>query len=326
MIFVLGVAVLALLALLFATVPFWRHGRRPEAALGGVFVVGVALGVYLLIGRADLGVSPPRAMDESQPQDVIAMVEELAARLERAPEDPEGWMMLGRAYVLMGRYQEAADAFGEVLRRTPGEDADLIAAFAEARTLADPGSFDGEAGALFERVLELDPTNPRGLWYGGLLAQSRGEDAVALERWQKLLALDLPPEFRQVVESRVASIDPSSIDALVSVHVDVAPELAGALPPGGILYVFLRPEGEAEQGPPLAARRVEFFELPETLPLTRDNLLRGDALPEGTFTVSARLSADGDPARGAGDVEGSVKWNPRQTSSIELTLDTRHAE
>lgn len=326
MIFVAGCVLLVLLAVSFVAVPLWRRERRAAAALAGVFMAGTAIGLYLLIGRADLGLSPPRALDESQPQDVIAMVEMLAERLEESPEDPEGWTMLGRAYVLMGRYQEAVNAFRQALNRTPGEDADLIASYAEARALSDPAALDGEAGALFERVLELDPGNPRGLWYGGLAAQSRGDDAAALERWRKLLADELPAEFRQVVEGRVASIDPSKVDALVTVHVTLAPELADAIPPGSVLFVFLRAEDDPGQGPPLAARRVSFFEFPETLPLTRNDLLRSDQLPEGTFTVTARLSADGDPAPGAGDLEGSAEWDPRNASNIEVSLDTRRRE
>lgn len=326
MIFVLGMVVLLILAGAFVVVPFLRRKRGMEATIAGVFVIGVAVGVYLLIGRPDLGLEPPPAMDETQPEDVITMVEHLAERLQAEPDDPEGWTMLGRAYVLMGRYQEAANAFGEAMRRTTGEDADLIASFAEARALADPASLDGEAGALFERVLELDPANPRGLWYGGLLAQARGNDAVALERWQQLLARDLPPEFRQVVEGRVASIDPSSIGAMVSVNVDVAPEFSGELPAGAVLFVFLRPAGEATQGPPLAARRVEFFDLPETLPLTHSDLLRGDSLPDGDYIVTARLSVDGEPARGPNDLEGSVKWNSAESSSVKVKLDTQRGE
>lgn len=326
MIFVLGLAALVILAGAFVVLPFMRHRRHTEATLAGVFAIGVAIGLYLLIGRPDLGLEPPQALDENQPQDVIAMVEHLAERLQEQPDDVEGWTMLGRAYVLMGRYQEAANAFGEALQRTTGEDADLVASFAEARVLSDPQSLDSEAGALFERVLELDPENPRGLWYGGLLAQARGDDAVALERWQKLLARDLPPEFRQVVEGRVASIDPSGIGAMVSVNVDLSPDFSGDLPAEAVLFVFLRPVGESEQGPPLAARRVEFFDLPETLPLTQGDLLRGDSLPKGDYIVTARLSVDGDPARGAGDLEGSVKWNPAESTSVNVKLDTQLGE
>lgn len=324
--FILGIALLVILAALLAAGPLWRRDRKPQAVFAAVFVTVTAAGVYLLTGRPDLGLEPPQPF-EQQPGDVVAMVEQLAQRLERAPDDPEGWTMLGHAYVLMGRYQEAARAFSEAITRTSVEDPDLMASFAEARALNDPASMEGETGALFERVLELDPENPRGLWYGGLSAQARGDDAVALARWQKLLARELPEEFRRVVEGRVASIDPAAVGALVSVRVDVADSMKDLLPDGGVLYVFLRPAGEAEGGTlPLAARRVDYFEFPETLPLTKSDLLRGGELPEGEFTVTARLSADGDPQAGVGDVEGSVHWNPAETASVELRLDTHREE
>lgn len=327
MIFFTGALSLAIFAALIVAAPLWRNGRRPVALASGVFVIGMTLGVYLLIGRLDLGVQPPAAATDDGPRDVIAMVEQLAQRLQAAPDDPEGWTMLGRAYVLMGRYADAAPAFSQAMNRTPGEDADLIASYAEARTLADPGELENETGLLFERVLELDPENPRGLWYGGLRAQALGDNAVALSHWKKLLARDLPADFRQVVEARIAAIDPAAIGALLSVTIDVAPALAGALPEGGVLYVFLRPAGEpAEQGPPLAARRAAFFEFPQTLPLTEADLLRGDTLGPGDYRVSARVSADGDPAPGPGDIEGVVQWNSAGSRGVELLLDTRRGE
>lgn len=320
--FMLGIALLAILAALLTAAPLWRRQRRPDAALAAVFVLVTAGVVYSLIGRPDLGVEPPQA-GMQQPADVMTMIDQLAERLAAAPDDPQGWTMLGRAYVLVGRYVEAASAFSEAMSRTPQEDADLIASFAEARALADPSTLEGEAGTLFERALALDPENPRGLWYGGLAAQARGDDAAALQRWQRLLARDLPPEFRQVVEGRLASIDPSAVGALLTVNIDIDDELRAALPAGGVLFVFLRPAGEAEGGLPLAARRVEFFDFPETVPVTRADLLRGETLPDGELVVSARVSADGDPAPGSGDVEGSTRWSPADSMSVDVRLDMR---
>ncbi|HEX7046503.1 MAG TPA: tetratricopeptide repeat protein [Gammaproteobacteria bacterium] len=321
--FIFGIALLAILAAAVAAVPLWRGNRKPQAVLAAVFVAGLAVGIYLLIGRPDLALAPPQPATADNPGDVIAMVEQLAERLERAPDDPEGWTMLGRAYVLMGRYAEAANAFNEAFTRTPGENADLLASYAEARALADPAALQSQAGALFERVLRLDPENARGLWYGGLAAEMRGETELALQRWQELLARDLPANFRQVVESRVAGVDPDAINALVSVTVSVDPSLRDVLPQNGLLFVFLRPADAESSGPPLAARRVEFFKLPVTLPLTRSDILRGGELPDGPFTVSARLSADGDPVAGPGDVEGSVVWNPDESAEVGVVMNQR---
>jgi len=66
---------------------------------------------------------------------VEAMVASLAARLKAAPNDPEGWQRLIRAYVVLGRVDRARAAL-EDARTVLAKDADALAALsAEARTL-----------------------------------------------------------------------------------------------------------------------------------------------------------------------------------------------
>ncbi|HCP76424.1 MAG TPA: c-type cytochrome biogenesis protein CcmI, partial [Pusillimonas sp.] len=43
--------------------------------------------------------------------DVQAMVDSLAARLARNPDDAPGWLMLARSYRYFERYEDAATAF-----------------------------------------------------------------------------------------------------------------------------------------------------------------------------------------------------------------------
>jgi cytochrome c-type biogenesis protein CcmH len=63
------------------------------------------------------------------------MVASLAARLKAAPNDPEGWQRLIRAYVVLGRVDRARAAL-EDARTVLAKDADALAALsAEARTL-----------------------------------------------------------------------------------------------------------------------------------------------------------------------------------------------
>jgi hypothetical protein len=68
-----------------------------------------------------------------QPQgDIVAMVDRLAARMKEHPEDPNGWKPLARAYLNLGRYDEAVSAFTEASHRSTGEDASLLADWADA--------------------------------------------------------------------------------------------------------------------------------------------------------------------------------------------------
>ena len=67
--------------------------------------------------------------------DVNAMIERLAARLETAPQDIEGWRMLGWSYFHTARYEEAAKAFGKALALDPGS-AELKLSYEEAKAKA----------------------------------------------------------------------------------------------------------------------------------------------------------------------------------------------
>ncbi len=67
--------------------------------------------------------------------DVNAMIERLAARLKTAPQDVEGWRMLGWSYFHTTRYEQAATAFGRALELDPGS-AELKLSYEEAKAKA----------------------------------------------------------------------------------------------------------------------------------------------------------------------------------------------
>jgi cytochrome c-type biogenesis protein CcmH len=72
--------------------------------------------------------------DELLP-DVNAMIERLAARLETAPQDIEGWRMLGWSYFNTARFEQAATAFGRALELDPSS-AELKRSYEEAKAKA----------------------------------------------------------------------------------------------------------------------------------------------------------------------------------------------
>ncbi len=90
--------------------------------------------------------------------DVNAMIERLAARLETAPQDLEGWRMLGWSYFHTERYEQATAAFGKALELDPGS-AELKLSYEEAKAKASASEtlqasaslqtseIDGNAGA-----------------------------------------------------------------------------------------------------------------------------------------------------------------------------------
>ena len=169
--------------------------RRPLAAVATAIALPIAAaGLYLVLGS-------PAALDpeQRQPQlgraDVEAMVEKLAQRLQNRPDDAEGWAMLGRSYRVLGRNEEAAQAFAKA-EKVVAADPRLLVDYAESLALAHGGNLQGKPAQLVARALELDPGNPLALMLSGAVSFQREDYAGAIREWQKVQAL-LAPESEE---------------------------------------------------------------------------------------------------------------------------------
>lgn len=74
------------------------------------------------------GAMPPIPVSES----LDTLTERLAQKLERNPDDGEGWALLGRAYAELGRHDKAVGAYAKAVARIRN-DPQLNADYAEAR-------------------------------------------------------------------------------------------------------------------------------------------------------------------------------------------------
>jgi cytochrome c-type biogenesis protein CcmH len=125
------------------------------------------------------------AAPPTMPADIGQAVERLAARLENEPDDLQGWLLLGRSYAYLERYDDAAVAFGNAAALAP-EDADVRAAYGEALIYAADGVVTPAAKGEFEAVLAKDPNNPGARLYLGMAAAQAGELRQAFDMWRAL--------------------------------------------------------------------------------------------------------------------------------------------
>lgn len=86
--------------------------------------------------------------------DVNAMIERLAARLERTPQDLEGWRMLGWSYFQTERFEQAAAAFGKALKLHP-DSAELKLSYEKSKAKAAEGKSSEMASS---ETIEDEPT------------------------------------------------------------------------------------------------------------------------------------------------------------------------
>lgn len=324
----------------------------PAAAVSGsgrrTAILSVALTVGLLVAGGYLYVGDPTAFDgSSNPAaalpTVAQMVEGLAERLRSNPNDLQGWTLLGRSYLVMARYADAARAYAQA-DRLSSSDPDIDANYAEALVLSDEQTLTGQAAPLIERALAAAPENAQALWLGGLLAQARHDDALAMHRWSALLAQQgLPDDFRSAVQQHlqalratVAAVSPagdpidqtnsttqtgqarSSVQSIartdntidgVHVRVDLSGTLAARAPRTATVFIFARAPGNSG-GPPLAVRRLTLGALPTEIELTgADAIMTGGTLNAGApLQLTARVMLHGGVSAQPGDLEGQALY------------------
>ncbi len=138
---------------------------------------------------------------------INTMVERLAARLQQSPDDANGWIQLGRSYMVLNQPQKAVEAYAHAAKLRPddvGVKQQYADAMIEASTSDQPPD---EATALLRDVLQADPQNAEALWYVGLAEASVGHDQNAHDLWTRLLA-QLPADApaRQQVEQHLAAL------------------------------------------------------------------------------------------------------------------------
>lgn len=304
-----------------------RHRRLLSVAAACVLIIAAGI-LYWRMGNWRVGT---QGIDAASQASIVTMVQQLANRLNTTDQhDLQGWLMLGHAYLLMERYPDAVTALDHARALAGGSNADVLSAYAEAVTLADPDHFMQRAAPLFEKVLKLDPDDEKALWYGGLAASQQGDNKLAVKRWQALLKQDLPAKYRAVVAQYIEQAGGTVTAAAVvanketSIHVRVAlsPSLKAQVSPDETVFVFARIAG-AGHSPPLAVQRLKVRDLPTEVTLSdQDAMIAGRSLSDfDTVELVARISKDGSPLSKPGEPSGVAIWKrSRDTKPVDIVI------
>jgi len=236
----------------------------------------------------------------------------LEQRLQAEPNDPIGWDMLGKAYMALERYPEAAKAYAALAALQPNE-AQVFADYADAQAMAQGQNLAGKPTELIAQALKLDPSNGKALYLAGFAAQEAGQPKAAIAHWEKLLS-QLPPdsEGATVLRQNLAEMNhpvggqvTPQASTSVSGQVRLAAGLKDAPAPQDTVFVFAR----AVDGPkmPLAILRVQVKDLPVNFSLD-DSMAMSPQMKLSNFPeviIVARISKTGSAVPQAGDLEGS---------------------
>jgi len=160
----------------------WGLSLMLPAAAAGLYL---GLGQPKLAGAPWLPPPPRQASPAAADAETVALVERLASHMRENPDDARGWRLLGRSYLPLGRFIEAADALSRAVALDPADLAGRVD-LAEALTLAADGTVTPAARAGFEAALREAPESPRPRYYLGLAAWQSGRPQEAYDRWLAL--------------------------------------------------------------------------------------------------------------------------------------------
>ena len=167
-----------------AASPAGATGRRRAAAIAAFVVApAVALGVYARIGQPDLPDAPlaARKADLGAPGGVEAAMAKIEAHLMKAPNDRRGWEVLAPIYMRMGRFEDAAGAYKQMIRLGL-DNLQTHADFGEALIARSDGVVTAEARVEMSKAPDL----PMARFYLALAAEQDGKTEEAKAAYQAL--------------------------------------------------------------------------------------------------------------------------------------------
>jgi cytochrome c-type biogenesis protein CcmH len=306
-----------------------ESGTSSKAAawIVAIAIPVVAVSLYAAIGNPR-GLAPQirgpviGAAHAMEPVQIATMVDRLAARLRQNPRDREGWVMLARSYSALSRFNDASNAYKKAVDLW-GDEASLLADYADTLAMARGRRLRGEPEGLILRALKADRNNIKALALAGSAEFEKSNFGGAVSYWERLLKL-VPPESniarsvrggiaqaergkgdmlaRNPANTAGAATKRESTELLASVRIDAA--VAAKVAPGDTVFIFAR----AKNGPrmPLAVLRRLASELPGDFRLD-DSMAMAPGAKLSDFSqiiISARISKSASAAPQRGDLEG----------------------
>jgi cytochrome c-type biogenesis protein CcmH len=286
--------VVALLLPLLAGLGYWKLGT-PEALRPGATAAEVEPG--------------PERMGE--------LVDQLWQRLQKTPNDAEGWALLGRSLSSLDQHDRAAEAFSRAAKLVPN-DAGLLADYADALAVSRGRKLEGEPLALAKRALEIDPQQLKALALAGAGEFQAGNAAAAAAYWKRALAL-IPPdsELARQLQATLQKMQPGPV---LRGTVSLDPKLAAAAAPEDTVFILARPADGGRV--PLAVERTTVaalpyqFSLDDSMAMAPGNVISAHA----KVIVVARISKTGKPTAQKGDLEGASAPVAPTASGLQIVI------
>lgn len=248
----------------------------------------------------------------------------LRTRLLDKPDDPVGWMLLGRVSGALNRIDNSIKAFELSLKYDPDNIGTLIS-YAQALLMTGQEQQMVHAKRVLSHVLSLESDNTNAMGMLAVVAAELGDKQLALQNWQKLRGFvpQTDPNYAAInqritqltteleggpqMASQLDQGNNESSGKSVEVTVNISDELKAKLPKNGFLLVFAQ-ESSGQNKMPAAVVKMPLTEFPVTVTLSNQNAM----MPAYTLShlesakLVARVSVDGNVSQSDGNFQGEI--------------------
>lgn len=321
------------------------EAKKEKPALWTAVLVAVALplasmGMYMWLGEPDaLNPMALKAPEQPDQQSLLKMAEALAGKLNEKPDNLQGWVMLGRTYRTLEKFDAAVQAYDRAL--TLSADDDLKLERVEVLAMKTQGNFEGEPWAVIRDILQRDPQHYGALLLAGSASYAHEKYSDALKYWQqarKPLTADNPDV--QGLDEAIASVQkklgmavtptPASsagnagnaaAGLTVSGEVSIAEALKGKVKPSDVVFIYASPANGERM--PLAIFKTTASQLPMAFTLDDSTAMAPERKISGAgeVFVKVRVSKSGNAMPQSGDLTGTL--GPVKVGSKGLKLEIK---
>ncbi|AJP47756.1 hypothetical protein PG1C_03310 [Rugosibacter aromaticivorans] len=320
-------------------------GRRWDGWMLAVLLPAAAIGLYVLLGNPDALLSSAERNAQAAAT-VNGMISRLEQKMAQEPGNTQGWVILARAYKVMGRWDDAERAFTHAAPIVE-KNATLLAEFADV-LLQKTDSFAGRPHESIAQALRLEPSNGKALLLAGAEAFAGKSYAAAASYWERLLKqLDPASDEARMVASGIAraremggekvlspsldgagktppvskATDAALTASAVSGRVELSPALRAQTTPDETVFIFARAVNGSRM--PLAVQRVRVADLPFDFKLDDSQAMSPENKISSaqTLRIEVRVSKSGQAIPASGDLTGSGAAVKPGTKGIHVVIN-----
>ncbi len=276
-------------------------------------------------------------------QETLAYIKKVKQELVDNPDNGEAWYNLGQTLVMMGDFDEAINAYQQVIR-IEGEHADLLGAIAQASYYQNNQQLNAEIQTLIDRALAIDINDASTNILLGMHNFIEANYQTSITHWQRVIdagkkGVNITALQEAVTEAKNRLANPQAAmqaqteattqhevnGPQLKVNVSLSTDIAELLAKGEDRVVFVYAIPTNGKRMPLAAVKIMASDLPTVVVLNNSQAMSAQNNLSSVeqvhiFAVASKLGGVGIKS---GDYKAEIKGvDVNNTETVNLLVDS----